>query len=78
MKLQTLHVMAGLYPAVKIDEDVLRNVIESEALKREIFDGDEAKAAQEELKRAARAAKRQKAKAAGVDAVKPASVVPAA
>jgi predicted type IV restriction endonuclease len=53
-----------LYPAVRIDEDILRNVIETEALKREMVDGDEAKAAQEELKRAARAAKRQKNKAA--------------
>jgi hypothetical protein len=52
-----------LYPSVRIDEDVLRAVIESEALKRELVDGDDAKAAQEGVKRAARAAKRQKDKA---------------
>ena len=53
-----------LYPAVRIDEDVLRNVIANEALKRDVVDGDDAKAAQDEIKRAARSAKRQKAKAA--------------
>ena len=56
-----------LYPAVRIDEDVLRSVIENEALKREVVDGDEAKAAKEGMKRAGRAAKRQKAKQAAND-----------
>lgn len=53
-----------LYPAVRIDEDVLRSVIADEALKRDVVDGEDAKAAQDEIKRAARSAKRQKAKAA--------------
>jgi hypothetical protein len=53
-----------LYPAVKIDEDILRSVITSEALKREVVDGEEACAAQDALKKAVRAAKRQKNKAA--------------
>jgi hypothetical protein len=57
-----------IYPSVKIDEDVLRKVIETEALKREVVDGDDAKAAQEGIKRAARAAKRQKNKAAAANA----------
>jgi predicted type IV restriction endonuclease len=52
------------YPAVRIDEDVIRGVIENEALKREVVDGDDAIAAQEELKKASRAAKRQKNRAA--------------
>jgi hypothetical protein len=51
-----------LYPAVRIDEDVLRSVIENEALKREVVDGEGAKTAQEEIKRAYRAVKRQKNK----------------
>jgi len=53
-----------LYPAVRIEEDILRSVIQDEALKREVVDGEGAKAAQDELKRAGRAAKRQKAKQA--------------
>jgi hypothetical protein len=53
-----------LYPAVRIDSEILRNVIANEALKREVVDGDDAKVAQDEIKRAARSAKRQKAKAA--------------
>jgi predicted type IV restriction endonuclease len=53
-----------LYPDVRIDDDVLRSVIENEALKREIVDGEDAKAAQDEIKRAIRAAKSRKAKAA--------------
>jgi len=53
-----------LYPAVRIDEDVLRSVIADEALKRDVVDGDDAKVAQDEIKRAAKSARRQKAKAA--------------
>lgn len=52
-----------IYPAVRIDEDVLRSVIADEALKRDVVDGDDAKAALDEIKRAAKSAKRQKAKA---------------
>jgi hypothetical protein len=53
-----------IYPSVRIDEDVLKTVIESEALKRELVDSDDAKAAQDGVKKAARAAKRQREKAA--------------
>lgn len=53
-----------LYPAVRIDDDVLRTVIEAEALKREVVDGEDAKAAQDEVKRASRAAKSRKNRAA--------------
>ena len=53
-----------LYPAVRIDEDVLRSVIQNEALKREVVDGEGAKAAQGEMKRAGRSAKRKKNKQA--------------
>jgi hypothetical protein len=56
-----------VYPSVRIDVDVLRTVIESEALKREVVDGDDAKAAQEGIKRAARAVKRQKNKAVAAE-----------
>jgi hypothetical protein len=51
-----------LYPVVRIDPDVLKGVIENEALKREVVDGDGAQSAQEELKRAGRAAKRLRTK----------------
>lgn len=53
-----------IYPSVRVDVDVLKAVIESEALKREVVDGDDAKAALEGIKRATRAAKRQKNKVA--------------
>jgi predicted type IV restriction endonuclease len=59
-----------IYPSVRIDEDILKTVIESEALKRELVDSEDAKAAQEGIKRAARAAKRQKEKAATAEAAK--------
>jgi hypothetical protein len=52
-----------LYPSVRIDEEVLRAVVANEALKREVVDGEESRAAQEEIKRAGRAAKRQKDRA---------------
>lgn len=53
-----------LYPSVKIDPDVLKMVIENDALKRELVDSEDAKVAQEAMKKAARAAKRQKGRAA--------------
>jgi hypothetical protein len=59
------------YPSVRVDEDVLRTVIVNEALKREVVDGDEAKAAQDAIKRAMRSAKRQKAKAAASSSESP-------
>ena len=58
-----------LYPEVRIDDDVLRAVIQNEALKREIVDGEDAKAAQDEIKRATRAAKSRKARAAAASEV---------
>jgi hypothetical protein len=67
-----------IYPSVKIDEDVLRKVIETEALKREVVDGDDAKAAQESIKRATRAAKRQKNKATAADAADTPKSLPSA
>jgi hypothetical protein len=50
------------FPDVRIDDELLRSVIEHEALKREVVDGDEARAAQELLKRGARRAARIKAR----------------
>jgi hypothetical protein len=50
------------FPEVRIEDEVLRSVIEHEALKREVVDGDEARAAQHFLKRGARKAARTRAK----------------
>ena len=63
------------YPAVRIDADVIRAVIETEALKREVVDGDGALTAQEELKKANRAVKRQKSRAALAQSANGASTV---
>lgn len=53
-----------IFPSVRIDPEVLRSVIQNDVLKREVVDGDEARLAQEDLKRSARAAARAKAKGA--------------
>lgn len=52
-----------LAPALKLDEDYLKSALNADVLKREVVDGEEAKAAQEMLKKAARAGARAKAKA---------------
>ncbi len=54
------------YPNVRIDEETLRQVIETDVLKREVVDSEEARAAQQALKKAMKAAARAKAKAASV------------
>lgn len=53
-----------LSPTIKIDEDFLKAALHSDVLKREVVDGDEAKEAQELLKKAARAGAKAKAKIA--------------
>lgn len=56
-----------LFSSVRVDAEVLRSVIQNDVLKREVVDGDEAHLAQDDLKRAARATARAKAKAASED-----------
>jgi hypothetical protein len=53
-----------LSPTIKVDEEFLKQVLQNDVLKREVVDGDEAKQAQEILKRAARAGAKAKAKVA--------------
>lgn len=51
-----------LSPTLKVDEDFLQNALQSDVLKREVVDGEEAKQAQDMVKKAARAEARAKAK----------------
>lgn len=53
-----------LSPGCKVDVDELQALIQSEVLKRDLLDGEEAKQAADFLKRAMRAVQRAKAKAA--------------
>jgi Uncharacterized conserved protein len=55
------------FPDVRIDTEVLADVIKNDVIKRELVDSDDARQAQELLKKAIRKAERAKAKA---DAVK--------
>jgi len=54
-------------PGVKVDIEELRGLLQSEVLKRDVFDGEEAKQAAEFLKKAARAADRKRAREAEDD-----------
>jgi len=54
-----------LSPGCRIETDDLRALLQTEILKRDLFDGDEAKQAADFLKKATRAAERAKAKAGG-------------
>ena len=58
-------------PGCKVDVDDLRGLLQSEVLKRDVFDGDDAKQAAEFLKKAARSAERKRAKNAADDDVTP-------
>ena len=60
---------------VRVEVDELRGVLETEVLKRDVFDGDDAKQAADFVRRANRAADRAKAKATGATA-SPASANP--
>jgi hypothetical protein len=51
-------------PGSKVDVDELKGLLQTEVLKRDVFDGDEAKQASEFLKKALRSAMRKKARAA--------------
>lgn len=53
---------------VRIELDELRGLLETEVMKRDVFDGEEAKQAVEFVKKALRAVERAKAKAAATDA----------
>jgi hypothetical protein len=53
-----------LYTSIKVEADVLRSVIQNDVFKREVVDGDEARVAQAEMKKAAKAAAKAKVKAA--------------
>jgi hypothetical protein len=50
------------YPSVRVDQTVLRSVIENDVLKREVVDSDEARAAQQSLRRAAKSAAKARAR----------------
>ncbi len=67
-----------LSPGCKVDTEDLRFLLQNEVLKRDLFDGDEAKQAAEFLKKAARAVERAKAKAATDNGAADAAVKPAA
>lgn len=54
-----------LSPGCKVEMDELEAVMRADVLKRDVFDGDEAKQAADFLKKAARSAERAKARAAG-------------
>jgi hypothetical protein len=60
-----------LYPSVKVEPEVLRSVIENDVFKREVVDGDEARLAQGEIKKATKAVAKAKAKAESEDDVSP-------
>ena len=57
--------------SVKVDIEELRGLLQSEVLKRDVFDGEEAKQAAEFLKKAARAADRKRAREAEEDDAPP-------
>jgi len=61
-------------PGCKIDVEDLQLLVQAEVLKRDLFDGDEAKQAADFLKKAARALDRAKAKAAAEPDVATAAV----
>lgn len=54
-------------PGCKVDVDELRGLLQSEVLKRDVFDGEDAKQAAEFLKKAARSAERKRAREAADD-----------
>ncbi len=62
---------------VKIDVDELKGILETEVLKRDVFDGDEARQAAEYVKKASRAAERAKARAAAQEEKEERAAVPA-
>jgi predicted type IV restriction endonuclease len=49
-----------LYPSVRVDEEALRAVIQNDVLKRDVVDSEEARAAQDTVKKAMRAVARSK------------------
>lgn len=55
------------FPDIKVEEEFLKAVLETEVLKREVVESDEAKQAFESLKRAKKAAERAKAKEEGAE-----------
>lgn len=67
-----------LSPGCRIETDDLKVLLQNDVLKRDLFDGDEAKQAADFLKKAARALERAKAKAAEPDEEASAAVRPGA
>jgi hypothetical protein len=65
-----------LSPGCKVEPQDLETLLQAEVLKRDLFDGDEAKQAADFLKKAARALDRAKAKAAAESDVATAAVKP--
>lgn len=64
-----------LSPGCKVEVDELEAVMRADVLKRDVFDGDEAKQASDFLKKAARSAGRAKARAEADEARLPAAAV---
>lgn len=58
-------------PRSKVDVDELKGLLQTEVLKRDVFDGDEAKQAADFLKKALRSAMRRKARAEAEEAPPP-------
>lgn len=56
-----------LSPGCKVEPDDLKGLLQTEVLKRDLLDGDEARQAADFLKKAARAAERSKAKAGDIE-----------
>jgi hypothetical protein len=75
------HLRLGLrriFPGVRVDTEALEYSLRNEVLKRELIEGEEAEAAAALVKKALRAAAREKRRAAKVSTPKPVAVVPSA
>jgi hypothetical protein len=75
------HLRLGLrriFPSVRVDTEALEYSLRNEVLKRELIEGEEAEGAAALVKKALRAAAREKRRAAKVSTPKPVAVVPSA
>jgi hypothetical protein len=75
------HLRLGLrriFPSVRVDTEALEYSLRNEVLKRELIEGEEAEAAAALVKKALRAAAREKRRAAKVSTSKPVAVLPSA
>jgi len=67
-----------IFPSVRVETGTLEYSLRNEVLKRELIEGEEAEAAAGLVKKALRAAAREKRRAANASTPKPAAVVPGA